>query len=179
MQAPQQGVDGETTYGAVSDDGGEPGWATPRSRQEVEERILLLSNDIGLILAQLAEDETSWCRRTGRTGLDYAMWRRRALFAKVHKERQLRECKQLRNHPLANEIPDGQQHDFAVSNLLQACARVLAAWNPEPGGGLTRPLDRALQELAAVVENVPPSYRLLYVTGATPADAGVSRSTAR
>src|SRR5882762_9522273 len=71
-------------------------WSPPGSREEADQAILSLSNDIGLILAQLAEDQVAWCDRTGRSPAEYTGWRRRALFAKVHKEGQLRECKRIR-----------------------------------------------------------------------------------
>jgi hypothetical protein len=96
-----------------------PEWTPPRTRWEADQAILSLSNDIGLILAQLAEDQDAWTSRTGRSAADYAAWRRRALFAKVHKEAQLRECKRMRAL-----LSDGED----VGELLVWCHDVVEAW---------------------------------------------------
>ena len=113
-------------------------WVPPRTRDEVDQAILDLSNDIGLILAQLAEDQVAWCARTGRSPADYAAWKRRALFAKVHKEGQLRECKRIRS-----QLPLG-------SGLAVGVGAVAGAMDPEPVG---RPaVDALLARCRDVVE---------------------------
>jgi len=125
-------------------------WQPPSSREEAEASIVALSNDIGLILAQLSEDQAAWCQRTGRSPFDYAAWRRRALFAKVHKEHQLRECKRLR-FQLMEHGPDAETADsssVALGRLVAECHRVLAAWRRTPGNGHDTQLDGALAHLA-------------------------------
>jgi hypothetical protein len=127
-------------------------WVPPDTREGLDAAILELSNDIGLILAQLAEDHEDWCRRTGRDQADHAAWRRRALFAKVHKERQLRECKIARRHlALSSEVAS----DYAGGVLVSLCRRVLAVW----GGGLSDgdrvELDAALAQLAGFLNLHP------------------------
>jgi hypothetical protein len=123
-------------------------WQPPTSREEAETTIVSLSNDIGLILAQLSEDQAAWCQRTGRSAFDYAAWRRRALFAKVHKEHQLRECKRIRfqltEHPADGEVGDATP----LARLRAECHSVLAAWRRVPRSDRDTSLDAALEHLA-------------------------------
>src|SRR5258706_14627841 len=118
---------------------GPPEWVPPTSREEADEAVLLLSNDIGLILAQLAEDQLAWCARTGRSPTEYAAWRRRALFAKVHKESQLRECKRIRGRLAAGFAGAGGEagalsvNRGAVEELVALCREAVEAWLE--GGG--------------------------------------------
>jgi hypothetical protein len=125
-----------------------PDWQPPTSREEAEATIVSLSNDIGLILAQLSEDQAAWCQRTGRSPFDYAAWRRRALFAKVHKEHQLRECKrvrfQLMDHTVDGDVAAGGA--VVLAHLVAECHRVLAVWRRSPR--VDGPLDAALAHLA-------------------------------
>src|SRR5258706_13797701 len=131
---------------------GPPEWVPPTSREEADEAVLLLSNDIGLILAQLAEDQLAWCARTGRSPTEYAAWRRRALFAKVHKESQLRECKRIRGRLAAGFAGAGGEagalsvNRGAVEELVALCREAVEAWldgggdtgSPRVDAGLTR-----------------------------------------
>ena len=146
-----------------------PSWTPPRTRREADEHVLLLSNDIGLILAQLAEDEMSWCRRTGRTNLDYAAWRRRALFAKVHMERQLRECKRIRSLLSIADTDGAHAGEPGADLLVEACRRVLEAWDADRSDP-QQPLDRALLHLAEVVEKTTTMYVPVDLLGARPAE---------
>ena len=132
-------------------------WMPPGSREEADQAILSLSNDIGLILAQLAEDQPAWCERTGRSPADYTAWRRRALFAKVHKEAQLRECKRLRAHlvPARNLAGTVQ----VPPELVARCRDVLRAWALVPDTPDLRPLAQAIARLAELlgVDTSPPT----------------------
>ena len=122
-------------------------WTPPATREEADQAILSLSNDIGLILAQLAEDSTAWCGRTGRSPADYAAWRRRALFAKVHKESQLRECKRLR-----------VQLSAGVDDVGEALARsrdAVEAWLDCGASTGNLALDGALSVLAEQLDRLP------------------------
>lgn len=138
-----------------------PEWTPPQSREEVDEAVLNLSNDIGLILAQLAEDQISWCARTGRAPADYAAWRRRALFAKVHKEGQLRECKRLRAHFFGSADADRASTDHEPPpGLMDRCERVIRAWRTL---GLPSGMDElswALDDLARYLDGVAASGTL-------------------
>jgi hypothetical protein len=138
--------------------GGPHEWIPPSTREEADLAILGLSNDIGLILAQLAEDQAAWCERTGRTPADYAAWRRRALFAKVHKESQLRECKRIRGHFLAGAVVDheglrGLERD-AFADLLALCREAVDAWLDDGADSGSERLDAALTRVAASVDGV-------------------------
>jgi hypothetical protein len=131
-------------------------WVRPRTRQDVDEAILALSNDIGLILAQLAEDQPSWCGRTGRTPSDYAAWRRRALFAKVHKEGQLRECKRIRTQltSVQHEPEAERSQGRAIAILIARCHCVLDAWLAQGARlGVIR-VDQSLRELAEALDDI-------------------------
>ena len=133
-------------------------WTPPATRHEADERIVELSHDIGLILAQLSEDQASWCERTGRSHSDYLAWRRRALFAKAHKEHQLRDCKRLRA-----ELKDqsfgtqegGQVVADAFAELIGRSRRVIGAWHQ--GLCENAALEEALTELARWLAPLPPS----------------------
>jgi len=137
--------------------GGPPDWIPPVTREGADEAILGLSNDIGLILAQLAEDQPAWCARTGRSPADYATWRRRALFAKVHKEGQLRECKRIRARVLGGNggeqdalSPDRQ----AVAELVALCRDAVEAWLDDGADTGSDRLDARLTRLAATVDRI-------------------------
>lgn len=121
-------------------------WIPPATREEADQAILSLSNDIGLILAQLAEDQASWCGRTGRSPADYAAWRRRALFAKVHKESQLRESKRMRSQLAAPEP--------GVLELLAPAREVVEVWLDGGASAGAPALDAALGVLAERVERL-------------------------
>jgi hypothetical protein len=125
-------------------------WHPPTTRLEAEATILSLSNDIGLILAQLSEDQVAWCQRTGRSPYDYAAWRRRALFAKVHKEHQLRECKRIR-FQLTDHAAEVDNAEVLLSRLVAECHRVIDAWRLTPSTGGDRSLDMAMSRLAELV----------------------------
>jgi len=125
-------------------------WTPPATREEADQAILSLSNDIGLILAQLAEDQPSWCGRTGRSPADYAAWRRRALFAKVHKESQLRECKRLRTQLGSG----GPEHDGLV-DLLARSREAVEAWLDAGATSGSAALDGALALLAEQLDRLP------------------------
>jgi hypothetical protein len=128
-------------------------WSPPQTREEADHAIINLSNDIGLILAQLAEDENRWCERTKRSAADYAAWRRRALFAKVHKEGQLRECKRVRAQLAGlhaeHDSPRGERE---TASLLAKCRQVLEVWLDEAFPSGSDPLDNALAGLAEQVD---------------------------
>lgn len=139
-------------------------WTPPATREEADQAVLSLSNDIGLILAQLAEDQPAWCGRTGRSPADYAAWRRRALFAKVHKESQLRECKRLRSHLGAVEP--------AIQELLARAREVVEVWLDGGASAGSMALDSALALLAEQVDRLlgmhrasPPARALAVVAG--------------
>lgn len=119
-------------------------WVAPATREEADQAILSLSNDIGLILAQLAEDQPSWCGRTGRSPADYVTWRRRALFAKVHKESQLRECKRLRS----------QLGVAAGGELLARSREVVEVWLDAGASSGSAQLDSALAVLAEHIDRL-------------------------
>ena len=136
-------------------------WIPPSMREEADQAILSLSNDIGLILAQLAEDQPSWCGRTGRSPADYAAWRRRALFAKVHKESQLRECKRLRGQLGAG--------DNAVVELLARSREVVEVWLDGGASSGSTELDTVLALLAEQIDRLPLS-RSLSLVGAVSRD---------
>lgn len=125
-----------------------PEWSPPRTRWQADQAILALSNDIGLILAQLAEDQAAWSARTARSAADYAAWRRRALFAKVHKEAQLRECKRLRAL-----LSDGED----VGELLVWCHDVVEAWLDEGAPLSDRGLGRVLAGFAEYLDRIDAS----------------------
>jgi hypothetical protein len=131
-------------------------WTPPRTREEVDQAIITLSNDIGLILAQLAEEQAAWCQRTGRAPIDYGAWRRRALFAKVHKEGQLRECKRIRAQltGAAGEALS-QTHADLVAGLVPLCRHVIEAWIEQGGTPVGTQLDGALSDLAEFVDRLP------------------------
>jgi len=105
-------------------------WIPPATRHEADERIVDLSHDIGLILAQLSEDQASWCERTGRSPSDYLAWRRRALFAKAHKEHQLRDCKRRRTElpEVLSRARDVEAESYALAELMRRSRRVVLAW---------------------------------------------------
>jgi hypothetical protein len=116
-------------------------WAPPQTARQAADLVVTLTNEVSLILAQLAEAPAAWCRRTGRTLEEYQDWRQRALIAKAYKENQLRECKRLR-HELGESgdaLAEGPLHDL--------CVRLLVAWR-RGGTGHNRLLDEALLELA-------------------------------
>jgi hypothetical protein len=141
-------------------------WSPPVTREDADQAILSLSNDIGLILAQLAEDQADWCGRTGRSPADFAAWRRRALFAKVHKEGQLRECKRVRAQLSVGGGADasalwGERH---VVEVLDRSRQVVEAWLDAGAASGSDALDSALTVLAAQLD------RLVELTG-----RGVSR----
>lgn len=130
-------------------------WIAPATREEADQAILSLSNDIGLILAQLAEDQPAWCGRTGRSPADYAAWRRRALFAKVHKESQLRECKRRRAH-FSNGAGDhdGLRAEREVVELAARSRDVVEVWLDGGASSGSAVLDGALALLAEQVDRL-------------------------
>ena len=130
-------------------------WTPPATREEADMAILSLSNDIGLILAQLAEDQPSWCGRTGRSPADYAAWRRRALFAKVHKEAQLRECKRVRAQLSGGGFDEAVRGDRDVLELLVRSREVVEAWLDGGASSGSTSLDGALSVLAEQLDRLP------------------------
>jgi len=131
-------------------------WIPPATRGEADQAIMSLSNDIGLILAQLAEDQLSWCGRTGRSPADFAAWRRRALFAKVHKESQLRECKRVRAQLTAGSIEnDGVRGDHGVLELMERSRHVVETWLDSGAASGIVALDMALAVLAEQLDRLP------------------------
>ena len=132
-------------------------WTPPRTRTEADRAVIDLSNDIGLILAQLAEDQVAWCSRTGRAPSDYAAWRRRALFAKVHKESQLRECKRIRGQ-LGNGSGEAEtwsaRRDSGAAELLAWCRAIVDAWLDDGVGAVGGELGRTLVRLAEYLDGV-------------------------
>jgi len=131
-----------------------PEWSPPRTRAEADQAVISLSNDIGLILAQLAEDQVAWCARTGRTPADYAGWKRRALFAKVHKEGQLRECKRIRTQLASTAIdPDDAATALAsAAELLAWCRLVVESWLDDGTPSTDGRLGQALARLAEYLD---------------------------
>jgi hypothetical protein len=126
-------------------------WIPPATRHEADERIVELSHDIGLILAQLSEDQASWCERTGRSPSDYLGWRRRALFAKAHKEHQLRDCKRHRTEliEITSQAGDVEAGTYALAQLMRLSRRVVLAWKR---AGCTDPsLATAMSALASLL----------------------------
>lgn len=138
--------------------GSAPEWVPPSTREGADEAILALSNDIGLILAQLAEDQAAWCARTGRSPAEYAAWRRRALFAKVHKESQLRECKRIRARVLGGGFSGEQEvlplDRLAVVELVALCREAVEAWLDDGADTGSHRLDARLTRLAATVDRL-------------------------
>jgi hypothetical protein len=131
-------------------------WTPPANREDADQAILSLSNDIGLILAQLAEDQPDWCGRTGRSAADYSAWRRRALFAKVHKEGQLRECKRIRSQLSAGGgAEDAVRGDREVVELLVRSRDVVEAWLDGGATSGSVALDGALSVLAEQLDRLP------------------------
>lgn len=128
-----------------------PEWIPPQTRDAAERAIVDLSNDIGLILAQLAEDQTAWCGRTGRSPADYAAWRRRALFAKVHKEAQLRECKRIRSRLGNGSEPEGF---VSAAELLAWCRAIVDAWLDDGVGAIGGQLGNTLARLAEYLDGM-------------------------
>jgi hypothetical protein len=140
-------------------------WIAPRTRDEADEAILGLSNDIGLILAQLAEDQAAWCARTGRSGMDYAAWRRRALFAKVHKEAQLRECKRIRAH-LSSGLENGSHRTVSRTDaLMLRCRAAVLAWLDTGGLSSSALLDQALAALAEELDEIDSAVQEVNLPG--------------
>ncbi len=138
--------------------GGPHDWLPPTTREEADQAILALSNDIGLILAQLAEDQLAWRARTGRSPADYAAWRRRALFAKVHKESQLRECKRLRAR-FSGGFGAAEQEIVAsdrgaMLELVALCQEAVEAWLDGGADTGSHRLDAGLTRLAATVDRL-------------------------
>ncbi len=129
----------------------EGAWSPPADRFEAAAMINELSHDITLILAQLAETPQEWCTRTGRTEQEHARWRRSALFAKAHKENQLRECKRLRQL-FSGDVAHDQitcTHSVELAHLRKLSRRVLRAWEGTATGSTPADLDAALADLAA------------------------------
>jgi hypothetical protein len=129
------------------------GGPLPLSLVELDETIRVLVDEIGLILAQLAEGAEAWCARTSRSSTDYAIWRRRALLAKVYKEQRLRECKR-RRHDLAAAGTSGDRFHTNGTNelLLVRCRAVLNAWDEEIVSPRASALGRALKALAECLD---------------------------
>ena len=125
-----------------------PDWSAPTSLMEASEAIAVLTNDISLILAHLSEHRDAWCQRTGRSAAEHAVWRRRALLAKVHKERQLRECKRIRRALSA-------EAELAYGELRSICLHALEAWERPAAGMPATPLDGALLALAEHLDGEP------------------------
>ena len=135
-------------------------WLPPADRLEAATMINELSHDITLILAQLAETPQEWCLRTGRTEQDHARWRRSALFAKAHKENQLRECKRLRQlfaGDLAHD-PNTCTHAGQLAQLRKLCRRILLTWEGTATGTMPADLDVALAALAAELEEAEGTF---------------------
>jgi hypothetical protein len=133
-------------------------WILPTTRHEADERIIELSHDIGLILAQLSEDQASWCVRTGRDPVDYLAWRRRALFAKAHKEHQLRDCKRVRAELSDQAVRTHGGDSMSARVLAELTARahrVIGAWQRAECQDAS--LEAALADLAALF--TPPPIR--------------------
>jgi hypothetical protein len=122
---------------------------------QTETVIEELTHDLNLIMAQLAEDRDAWCLRTGRSAMEHAAWRRRALFAKAYKEQELRECKRLRQQ----RSPGAAAPDRAVVNagelqtLRALSRRVVTAWTRHVAGQPGEPLANAMNALASCLED--------------------------
>jgi hypothetical protein len=130
-------------------------WSPPVTREDADQAILSLSNDIGLILAQLAEDQVDWCGRTGRSPADFAAWRRRALFAKVHKEGQLRECKRVRAQLSAGGgDASALRGERDVAEVVERSREVVEAWLDGGASSGSDALDSALTVLAAQLDRL-------------------------
>ena len=132
-----------------------PEWSPPRTKDDADQSVIDLSNDIGLILAQLAEDQVAWSARTGRTPGDYAAWRRRALFAKAHKEAQLRESKRVRTR-LTSGLGESESAGSlreSSAQLLSWCRLVVEAWIDE-GHAAEGRLGQTLARLAEYLDHV-------------------------
>lgn len=127
-------------------------WSPPKDRAEASTMVNALSHDVTIILAQLAESSEDWCARTGRTEQDHARWRRRALFAKAHKENQLRECKRLRQEFATEDRSHDPKEEASALELGQLellCRRVVTEWDQSAAVNVPRRLDGALAALAA------------------------------
>jgi hypothetical protein len=129
-------------------DRSEPYWSPPTTLAQAKEAISALINDIAVILTQLSESSEAWCTRTGRSPTDHVVWRRRALLAKVHKERQLRESKALQRGLLAELRDVGADGKASNEQLHNICRRVLAAWRCSMTHPSWSGLDQALVELS-------------------------------
>lgn len=126
-------------------------WVPPATREEAAQRIEELTNDIGIIQAQLAEHSDQWCQRTGLSLVQYMGWRRKALFAKTYKEGQLRQCKRLR----ASFPPSPYEDGSYISHLLALARNAVAAWEELPSSGRTEAFDVAMNDLRQVLESSP------------------------
>jgi len=137
---------------------GRPGvveWKPPRSREDADEAIITLSNDIGLILAQLAEDQASWCQRTARSPAEYGTWRRRALFAKVHKEGQLRESKRVRGQLSGIALENGSAPPSGlVAELVPLCRHLVEVWIADGDRSAATALSAAIGAVAELLHRV-------------------------
>ena len=130
-----------------------PEWIPPTSRRAAEAAVDQLVSEIGIIQAQLAEPRDVWCQRTGLPAEEHASWRRRALFAKAFKERQLRQCKRLRQE-LRPERPVGAPDTAALHGVAQA---VVDAWEGRRSiDGWSR-LEFAMASLKRQLAAPPPS----------------------
>lgn len=131
-------------------------WHPPTTRDDAEAQIRVLSTDIGMILAQLAEDQSAWCDRTGRSPADHAQWRRRALFAKVYKEHQLRECKRVRAQMAGVSVEPEPAFvpEAAVPELARHCRRAVDAWRSAAPSGEYGALNTAMQRMADYLDGM-------------------------
>ena len=136
-------------------------WIPPRTRQEADQEIDRLLNDIGIIQAQLAETREAWCERTGLSFEEHAAWRRRAIFAKTFKEGQLRQCKRLRQS-WQEGMPPAHHADNGLLDLAHA---VVDAWDNQRD-------DRDLQTLASAIAAL--RRHLAIIAGGTPGVASAS-----
>lgn len=145
------------TTALATDNRGRIEWIPPRTRQEADQEIDRLLNDIGIIQAQLAETREAWCERTGLTFEEHAAWRRRAIFAKTFKEGQLRQCKRLRQSWL--QVTPGLHADGTLLDLANA---VVVSWDEhmvDGGVQAVQALEAAIgalrRHLAIVAEGTP------------------------
>jgi len=130
-------------------------WVPPCTLLEAEEAIAVLTEDISFIQAQLSEAETEWCVRTGRTGVDYAAWRRRALVAKVYKESHLREAKRIRFVLSGGAVDEGGGLDRGTAmELLVRSRRVVKAFHLAGAATGNERLDSRLVSLAGLLGRI-------------------------
>lgn len=151
-----------------------PSWTPPETLDEADDLIGGLTGDINFILTQLAESREAWCRRTGRTEIDYEDWRRRAMLAKLRKEAQLRDVKRARRRlKVDRRMPVGNV--AIVDRALRALSRrVLRHWDQSVLDPRDHPLGRALSELEDYLRGTDRAVTDVEMVGSSVAEHAVT-----